>query len=196
MKFNRITAILNEIVNYFEIKYPWINIEKKFLTVNEGMLLGGITIDWRNDTDWNANRKRYERIVKKSLFKVYKNPPILKLSNSHFYYYLQKFFVQNYTTHPFIDIYSTKISIGNAYDCIISELFKSNHNKGKIMYLGDSENDNPAFKNADISIGINSDNRLKPDLKCKYNLKYENLTIFLKKLANNNFEFSESLLLF
>ena len=64
------------------------------------------------------------------------------------------------------------------------------------MYLGDSENDNPAFKKADISIGINSDTRLKPDLKCKYNLKYENLTIFLKKLANNNFEFSESLLLF
>ena len=51
------------------------------------------------------------------------------------------------------------------------------------MYLGDSENDNPAFKKADVSIGINSDVRLKPNLKCKYNLKYENLTIFLKNLA-------------
>ena len=44
------SAILNEIVNYFEIKYPMINIEKKFLTVNECILLGGITIDCRNDT--------------------------------------------------------------------------------------------------------------------------------------------------
>lgn len=62
------------------------------------------------------------------------------------------------------------------------------------MYLGDSENDNPAFKKADISIGINSDTRLKPILKCKYNLKFENLPTFLKNLKNNNFEFSESLL--
>jgi hydroxymethylpyrimidine pyrophosphatase-like HAD family hydrolase len=115
------SAILKEIVNYFEIKYPMIDIEKKFLTVNEG-ILGGITIDWRNDNDWNTNRKRYERIVKKSLFNVYKKPSNLQLSSSHFYYYLQKFFVQNYTTHPFIDIYSTKISKGEAYDCIISEL--------------------------------------------------------------------------
>jgi hydroxymethylpyrimidine pyrophosphatase-like HAD family hydrolase len=189
------SAILKEIVNYFEIKYPMINIEKKFLTINEG-ILGGITIDWRNDSDWNTNRKRYERIVKKSLFNVYKKPSNLQLSKSHFYYYLQKFFVQNYTTHPFIDIYSTKISKGDAYDCIISELFKLNYSKGKIIYLGDSENDNSAFKKADISIGINSDTRLKPDLKCKYNLKYENLSIFLKNLANNNFEFSDSLLSF
>ena len=63
-----------------KLNIPWINIEKKFLTVNEGMLLGGITIDWRNDADWNSNRKRYERIVKKSLFNVYKKPPNLKLS--------------------------------------------------------------------------------------------------------------------
>ena len=76
----------------------------------------------------------------------------------------------------------------------MSELIKSNHNNGKVIYLGDSENDNPAFKKADISIGINSDNRLKPDLKCTYNLNFENLSLFLRKLATNDFEFSESLL--
>jgi phosphoserine phosphatase len=73
---------------------------------------------------------------------------------------------------------------------------KANYNNGKIIYLGDSENDNSAFKKADISIGINSDTRLKPDLKCKFTIKYENLSTFLKNLANNNFEFSESLLSF
>ena len=29
---------------------------------------------------------------------------------------------------------------------------------GKIIYLGDSENDNPVFRKTDISIGVNSDN--------------------------------------
>jgi phosphoserine phosphatase len=30
------------------------------------------------------------------------------------------------------------------------------------MYLGDSENDNPAFRKADVSIGVRSDERLNP----------------------------------
>ncbi|HXT83068.1 MAG TPA: hypothetical protein VN704_01865 [Verrucomicrobiae bacterium] len=66
--------------------------------------------------------------------------------------------------------------------------------KGKIIYLGDSENDKPAFKKADISIGINSDFRLKPSLRCKYHIEFEDLSFFLKNLKNNDFEFSESLL--
>jgi hydroxymethylpyrimidine pyrophosphatase-like HAD family hydrolase len=189
------SILLNEIVDYFEIKYPLITIEKKLLTLGEE-ILGGITIDWRNESDWNTNRKKIEEIVKKSLLKIYKKPQYPKLPKSHHYYYLQKFFVQKYITHPFIDIYSTKTSKGDAYDCIISELIKSNNNNGKVIYLGDSENDNPAFLKADISIGINSDNRLKPDLKCTYNLKFENLSLFLRKLTTNNFEFSESLLNF
>jgi phosphoserine phosphatase len=36
------------------------------------------------------------------------------------------------------------------------------------MYLGDSENDNPAFRKADVSIGVRSDERLNPILDCKY----------------------------
>ena len=189
------SVILNEIVNFFEIKYPFIKIEKKFLTGKES-ILGGITIDWRAEKDWNTNKTRVENIVKKSLFNVYKEPKNHDLSKRNFYYYLQKLFVQNYATHPFIDIYSTKASKGDAFDCIISELIKLNYNdKGKIIYLGDSENDNAAFKKTDISIGINSDNRLKPNLKCKYNLKFENLSMFLNKLITNNFEFSESMML-
>jgi hydroxymethylpyrimidine pyrophosphatase-like HAD family hydrolase len=191
------SVILNEIVNIFEIKYSLITIEKKFLTGKES-ILGGITLDWRAEKDWDANRKKVESIVRKSLFNVYKKPKNLDLSKNHFYYYLQKFFVQKYATHPFIDIYSTKTNKGDAFDCITSELMKLNcNNKGNIIYLGDSENDNSAFKKADISIGINSDTvRLKPNLKCKYHLKFENLSTFLNKLITNDFEFSESLLQF
>jgi phosphoserine phosphatase len=37
-----------------------------------------------------------------------------------------------------------------------------------VMYLGDSENDNPAFRKADTSIGIRSDPKLNPKLDCDY----------------------------
>lgn len=58
--------------------------------------------------------------------------------------------------------------------------------KGNIIYLGDSENDNPAFRKADISIGVNSDNRLNPTLDCTYTIKFENLSIFLRRLVDND----------
>jgi len=115
------------------------------------------------------------------------------MSNNKIEYYIQKLFIQRYSSHPFIDIYITKTSKGDAYDCIFSEILKQTQTKGKIIYLGDSENDNPAFKKADISIGINSDPRLKPSLKCKYHIEFEDLSFFLKNLKNNDFEFSESL---
>ena len=41
-------------------------------------------------------------------------------------------------------------------------------NDDKVLYLGDSENDNPAFKKADTSIGIRSDDRIKTALECKH----------------------------
>jgi phosphoserine phosphatase len=58
------------------------------------------------------------------------------------------------------------------------------------MYLGDSENDNPAFRKADVSIGVKSDERLNPNLDCKYTVKFDELTGLLEKLHNDNFVFS------
>ncbi len=186
--------ILNEIANYIQTLYPTINIERKFLTKEH--LLGGITIDWRKNEDWSYNRKKYEKIIKKSLLNISKLSNELKMSNNKIEYYIQKLFIQRYSSHPFIDVYVTKTSKSDAYDCIFSELLKQTQNKGKIIYLGDSENDNPAFKKADISIGVNSDARLNPSLKCKYYIEFENLSIFLKNLKNNDFEFSEFLFQF
>ena len=81
-----------------------------------------------------------------------------------------------------------------AYDGVINLLRFTRDNN--VLYLGDSENDNPAFKKADISIGIKSDSRIKTTLECKYYLDYENLALFLNRLANNKFGFSEDLLHF
>ena len=62
------------------------------------------------------------------------------------------------------------------------------------MYLGDSENDNPAVRKSDISIGIRSDARLNPMLHCKYMLDLGQLPSFLRGLMNNDFIFSEDIL--
>lgn len=64
----------------------------------------------------------------------------------------------------------------------------------RILYLGDSENDNPAFRKAGISIGIRSDARVNPKLDCSYFLDYEQLSSFLMKLRNNDYLFNDELL--
>jgi soluble P-type ATPase len=52
-----------------------------------------------------------------------------------------------------------------AFDSIASEIsYVIGKGHKIIMYLGDSENDNPAFRRADVSIGVLSDDRLNPKL--------------------------------
>ena len=63
-----------------------------------------------------------------------------------------------------------------------------------VMYLGDSENDNPAFIKSDITIGIRSDTRLNPMLDCYYILDSNQLPSFLGGLMDNDFIFSDSAL--
>jgi len=63
----------------------------------------------------------------------------------------------------------------------------------KIMYLGDSDNDNPAFLKADVSIGIRSDDRLNPKLSCTKAVNFDVLPILLKRLIENNLVFSPNI---
>ena len=54
-----------------------------------------------------------------------------------------------YSTHPFLDIYGLKCDKGTAFDSVL-KLLDMDKSK-KILYLGDSENDNAAFAKADVS---------------------------------------------
>ena len=83
---------------------------------------------------------------------------------------------------------------GLAFDSVLSQLKEREEKGGNVMYLGDSENDNPAFRKSDISIGIRSDSRLNPILDCKYMLDFSQLPLFLRSLLDNNLLFSEDLL--
>ncbi|HKI10092.1 MAG TPA: hypothetical protein VKA09_17005 [Nitrososphaeraceae archaeon] len=56
--------------------------------------------------------------------------------------------VEKYSEHPFVEIYiySIKGNKGIAFDTVISELAYASVEGKRILYLGDSENDNPAFR--------------------------------------------------
>ena len=173
---------LESIIDMVSLKFKDLTISRK-LTFRRN-LLAGVTIDWRHLDDWHSIKKKIERNV-------------LRISNEINYSSEYPLFVQRYSSHPFVDIFSTMCSKGMAYDNIRKIIHNSKHNKFKnknILYLGDSENDNPAFRKADLSIGVKSDERLNPKLDCQYLIDFSQLPNFLINLSKNNFNFSEKLL--
>ena len=149
-------------------------------------ILAGLTIDWRNQLgdDWSYYKRAINHFLSRIVSNLKKAPVPMGV------------YVQKYSEHPFVDIYSIECNKGVAFDTIISELRRYIFIDNKCtLYLGDSENDNPAFRKAGISIGIRSDTRVNPKLDCSYFLDYERLSHFLMKLRKNDFIFSDELLM-
>jgi len=177
------SRVLDCLANDILLHFKDVSIDRKYISNNQ--ILAGITIDWRHLQDWESFKKTSEPLLKKAIEKQQK----LSFNGNTLY-------TQTYATHPFIDVYAVKCDKGVAFDSIASEI---SYVKGKgqdiIMYLGDSENDNPAFRRADVSIGVLSDDRLNPKLDCDYTVSFDNLSIFLKKLLDNDLVFSDDLLI-
>jgi hydroxymethylpyrimidine pyrophosphatase-like HAD family hydrolase len=170
------------IIKRISMKFKNVSIYRKQTYL--GNLLGGITIDWRQLNDWNSIRSNIEQEVSKIIDEINTN-----LFDS-------SLFVQRYSSHPFIDIYPAVCSKEIAYNNISKIIHDSNSHtfsSHNILYLGDSENDNPAFRKADVSIGIKSDERLNPKLECQYLINFSQLPKFLMSLLKNDFNFSERL---
>ena len=148
-------------------------------------ILAGLTVDWRHHLidDWSYYKGAINNLISRMVANLKKPPVPIDV------------YVQKYSTHPFVDIYGAECNKGMAFDTVISERTNISVDGKAVLYLGDSENDNPAFRKAGISIGIRSDPRLKPKLDCSYFLDYEQLTSFLMKLRNNGYLFSDELLL-
>jgi hydroxymethylpyrimidine pyrophosphatase-like HAD family hydrolase len=167
------SVLLYRLAEIVRENFDEIHIEQKFTATNSRILA----------KDWKLFKINSEPQLKKMITQKQKVDP--ERSNV---------LIQTYSTHPFIDIYSTKCDKGMAYDQIISMITTSKKRQLNIIYLGDSENDNPAFRKATVPIGIQSDSRLKPNLDCSYYLHISNLSIFLKSLISNNLEFSQNLI--
>ena len=176
------SRILDSLADGILSTFKDVTIERKFVTNNE--TLAGITIDWRQLRDWKSFKKTSEPLLKKAIAKQRK----LSFNSNTLY-------TKTYTTHPFIDVYAVKCNKGTAFDHVTSQILHSVEQNGdKILYLGDSENDNPAFRRADVSIGVISDDRLNPKLDCEYTVSFDQLSVFLKALLDKDFVFSDDLL--
>ena len=182
-------------------------VERKY--TSNRRILAGITVDWRHTGDWDYYRKRVHGFVSSAAANLSQSPePIVGI-------YLQK-----YNFHPFVDIYISECNKGTAFDLTLSEISASAHDTGRgnenhfrkniiitnrdssstirakdVLYLGDSENDNPAFRKAGVSIGVRSDNKIIPKLECQHIITFNRLGGFLRQLKDNHLRFKEEQLI-
>jgi HAD superfamily hydrolase (TIGR01484 family) len=171
----RNSHLLSTVANNISRKFRDMRLDYKYTFKRN--LLAGVTIDWRHLDDWDEIRKDIEPFTNSEISKCNTS------SDSPLY-------SQTYSTHPFIDVYSTRCTKATAIDRISEET----NIKKNILYLGDSENDNPAFRRADVSVGVFSDSRLNPKLDCDYLIDFNLLPLFLRNLYNNEFIFNNNLL--
>jgi len=126
-------------------------------------------IDWRLAHDWPEAKR--------------KTTPILASCKE------QGLYVVESSISPFANIFPMKVSKGDAFAKLRMEMKVP----GPVIYLGDSEADNPAFQLADISIGIKH-RRTVPELLCKYVLEFFELDSFLSKLIDADFDFRDGMI--
>jgi len=94
--------------------------------------------------------------------------------------------VFKYENQPFCDVYPFAPDKGRALQNMLRELAVSEG----VMYLGDSEADNSAFRVSNISIGvINCETQLS-GLECDYFVKFEDVSYFLRSLVAHGLRFS------
>jgi HAD superfamily hydrolase (TIGR01484 family) len=179
------SKLLYDVVKILQThNYENIIIEEKYTSNRE--ILIGLTIDYRHLEDWQSFKENKEPMLRETIQRGINTNLSTNTSSKN------RPFIQVYSSHPFLDVYGVECDKGLAFDSILSHL-KGKDGGTNIMYLGDSENDNPAFRRSDISIGIHSDTRLNPILDCKYMLEFNQLPIFLKGLTDNNLMFSDEL---
>jgi hydroxymethylpyrimidine pyrophosphatase-like HAD family hydrolase len=198
---------LEEIAERIETEpdFRSIIVERKY--TYDRRILSGITVDWRYSNDWDY----YKRSVRHSISALITN---LSRQPVPIHLYLQK-----YDFHPFVDVYVAECNKGIAFDLTLSEISstavvydsrKQNNDDNRIsssnndirsireedvLYLGDSENDKPAFRKAGVSIGVRSDSRINPKLECQHTINFDRLAKFLQKLKDNNLRFKEEQLI-
>jgi trehalose-phosphatase len=86
---------------------------------------------------------------------------------------------------PFFDVYPVSIDKGVA----LKEMLKELKLKNGVLYIGDSEADNPAFEASDVSVGVVHEKTCPQRLACDYVLKFEDVSSFLSKLLANSLLF-------
>ncbi len=95
--------------------------------------------------------------------------------------------VVRYEGQPFFDVYPCTIDKGKA----LRELKQYFVLRDGVVYMGDSKVDNPAFKVADLSIGVLHEESVA-DLECDYLVKLGSVASLLEWLVGNSLFFDDS----
>jgi len=92
-----------------------------------------------------------------------------------------------YEEQPFFDVFPCVVNKGKAMLDLKQKLGVLN----SVMYMGDSVVDNPAFKLAEVAVGVVHAETPK-NLACEYFVRFEDLADFLRCLLENDFLFNPS----
>ena len=125
-------------------------------------------IDWRQASNLNLAKKQIHQIADYS--------EALGLR------------VIRYRNQPFIDVYPFVPDKGRALKEILTELAVDEG----VLYMGDSEIDNPAFQNSNISIGVLHSETTPNNLDSDFFVNFEDVPSFLETLIKNSLRFSPS----
>ncbi|MFH0848797.1 MAG: trehalose-phosphatase [archaeon] len=137
-------------------------VERK--TLSSGRL-AGICVDWRLTKDWNKIGTRVD-----GLLGPFKEHGLAVLQ---------------YPGRPYVDIYPKRIDKRRAFLVLKREL----KIEGPIMYMGDSELDEAAFRVADVSIGVLHDESASK-LSSQFFAKFDHIGRFLVELYRNKLVFN------
>ena len=165
--------------NNGKIEVAYRKILRMILPVQDNVLVerklaggGGLVafcIDWRLSKNWDEARRRVG--------------PLLEYCREG------GLFVVESGVSPFANVFPFPVEKGSAFARLRSEMGVT----GPVMYWGDSEVDDPAFRLADVSIGINH-RRIMPKLACQYRLEFLELENFLSNLIKADFEFKDTMI--
>ena len=92
--------------------------------------------------------------------------------------------VVKYEEQPFFDVYPCHVDKGKA----LAKLKQNFSLQSGVLYMGDSKVDNPAFKVADIGIGVLHEESAG-DLDCDYYVKFDDVASLLQRIIENNLVF-------
>jgi len=127
-------------------------------------------VDWRRSKDSKKAKQEAERIAT--------------------YCEASKLRVIKYESQPFYDVYPVAPDKGRALQDMLDELAVKNRG---VLYLGDSEMDNSAFRVSSVSVGVVHDETPIKTLDCDYLVKFECVPDFLNTLLANDLVFSSDL---
>lgn len=153
-------------INYAKshIRIGGVEIEEK--QDSEGRVVA-FCVDWRQTENPKKARREAERVAT--------------------YCKALKLMVITYVNQPFYDVYPVAPDKGWALQETLNELTLKNSG---VIYLGDSETDNPAFRASSVSVGVVHDGTPLDTLECDYLVKFEYIPDFLNSLLTNNLQFS------